>query len=156
MSKNSLIDIHRLAPGDLDTMNAMLALFGDAFEEPDTYTAARPDAEYTRKLLASGSFIALAALFEGRVVGALTAYELQKFEQARSEIYIYDLAVAEAYRRRGIATALIERVRQIAAERGAWVVVIQADQAAANEFVLMIMNAAREAQSGCTQIAAEE
>jgi len=128
MSKNTSIDIHRLAPGDLDTMNAMLALFGDAFEEPDTYTAARPDAEYTRKLLASGSFIALAALFEERVVGALAAYELQKFEQARSEIYIYDLAVAEAYRRRGIATALIERVRQIAAERGAWVVVIQADQ----------------------------
>jgi len=61
------------------------------------------------------------------VVGGLVAYELHKLERARSEIYIYDLAVAEAHRRRGIATTLIERLREIARERGAWVVYVQAD-----------------------------
>jgi biopolymer transport protein ExbD len=35
-------------------------------------------------------------------------------------------------------------------------IVIQADKQAANEFVLMIMNAARESEASCTQIAAEE
>ena len=61
------------------------------------------------------------------VVGALAAYELQKFEQARSEIYIYDLAVLHTHRRRGIATALIRTLQDLAAARGAWVIFVQAD-----------------------------
>jgi len=52
---------------------------------------------------------------------------LPKFEQPRKEIYIYDLAVAEAHRRRGIATAMIEELRRIAAAIGAWVIFVQAD-----------------------------
>lgn len=63
----------------------------------------------------------------GDVVGGIAAYELQKFEQERSEIYIYDLAVAAAHRRRGIATALIDELKLIAAARGAWVIFVQAD-----------------------------
>ena len=61
------------------------------------------------------------------MVGGLAAYELKKFEQRRSEIYIYDLAVAETHRRRGIATALIEALKKIGRERGAWVIFVQAD-----------------------------
>ncbi|MEX2407612.1 MAG: GNAT family N-acetyltransferase, partial [Rhodovibrionaceae bacterium] len=44
-----------------------------------------------------------------------------------SEIYIYDLAVAEAHRRRGVATALIGKLKEIAAERDAYVIYVQAD-----------------------------
>ena len=61
------------------------------------------------------------------MVGGLVAYELDKFEQERSELYIYDLAVQEHHRRHGIATALIERLRSIASARGAWVIYVQAD-----------------------------
>jgi aminoglycoside 3-N-acetyltransferase I len=50
----------------------------------------------------------------GVVVCGLAAYELKKFEQERSEIYIYDLAVASEHRREGIATALIEKLKEIA------------------------------------------
>jgi aminoglycoside 3-N-acetyltransferase I len=64
---------------------------------------------------------------EGAVVGGLAAYELRKFEQERSEIYIYDLAVADTHRRRGIATALIQELKKIAALRGAYVIFVQAD-----------------------------
>lgn len=45
-----------------------------------------------------------------------------------SEIYIYDLAVAEAYRRRGVATSLIRALGKIAKQRGAWVMFVQADR----------------------------
>ena len=65
----------------------------------------------------------------GRAIGALAGYILPKFEQARSEIYIYDLAVSETWRRRGVATALIEALRGIAREIGAWVIYVQADTA---------------------------
>jgi aminoglycoside 3-N-acetyltransferase I len=61
------------------------------------------------------------------VVGGLAAYELEKFEQERSEIYIYDLAVDAEHRRRGIATALIRQLQNIAAARAAHVIFVQAD-----------------------------
>ena len=70
----------------------------------------------------------LVALDGERIVGALAAYELPKFEQERSEFYIYDLAVAEGYRRRGIATSLIAETKAIAKRRGGWVVFVQADR----------------------------
>ena len=119
--------IHTLGSTDCSVMERMSSMFGEAFGDMDTYTRARPRQEYLRRLLGSDSFIALAALKEEDVVGGLAAYVLPKFEQERSEIYIYDLAVAEAHRREGIATALIRRLQEIAAERGAYVIYVQAD-----------------------------
>ena len=112
---------------DLDVMGALLTVFGEAFDEVETYSGKRASDAYLRRLLAGDSFIALAARREGQVVGGIAAYELRKFEQERSEIYLYDLAVASEFRRQGVATALIERLRELAAERGAWVVFVQAD-----------------------------
>ena len=123
----------RLGPTDLGLMHALLTMFGEAFGEPETYGAARPSDDFLRRLLRGDSFIALAAVEEGTgvqegsVVGGLAAYVLDKFEQERSEIYIYDLAVAEPRRRTGIATTLIEALKPIAAERGAYVIFVQAD-----------------------------
>ena len=73
-------------------------------------------------------FIALAAVVDETVVGGLAAYELRKFEQDRTEIYIYDLAVAAGHRRKGIATALIRELQLMATEREAYVIFVQADQ----------------------------
>lgn len=120
-------DLRTLAPGDVPLMRAMLAMFSDAFEDPHNYASAPPSSEYLQGLLASPTFIAIAALDGTAVVGGIAAYELPKFEQARSEIYIYDLAVAATHRRRGIATAMIERLKGIAVARGAWVIYVQAD-----------------------------
>lgn len=119
--------ILRLGPGDLGLMNGLLEMFDAAFGAPDAYGQARPCAEYQRRLLGDPGFVALAKVVESRVVGGLAVYELVKFEQERSEFYIYDLAVAETHRRQGIATALIDRLKKIAAERGAYVVFVQAD-----------------------------
>ena len=116
-----------LGPDDLATMHGMLTMFGIAFGEESTFNDARPDDAYLRRLLDSDTFVAIAALKDGEVVGGLAAYELRKFEQARSEFYLYDLAVSEAHRRQGIATALIGELRRVAAERGAYVVFVQAD-----------------------------
>lgn len=121
------LELRHLGPDDIATMNRLLAVFGEAFADPDTYGAKRPGADYLRRLLRGDSFIALAALQGGDVVGGIAAYELHKFEQQRSEIYIYDLAVLAAHRRQGIATALIEMLKKIAAARGAYAIFVQAD-----------------------------
>lgn len=121
------LNIRHLTADDVDLMKAMLAVFGEAFNEVETYTATQPNKAYLRRLLDNNYFIALAALEDGSVVGGIAAYELQKFEQQRSELYIYDLAVASTHRRKGIATALIEKLKTIGAARGAYVIFVQAD-----------------------------
>jgi aminoglycoside 3-N-acetyltransferase I len=121
------VTIHHLTPADVPLMHALLTMFGEAFDEVATYGANRPGTPYLERLLGRDYLIALAASRDGEVVGGLAAYELQKFEQPRSEIYIYDLAVASAHRRQGIATALIHELKEIAASRGAYVIFVQAD-----------------------------
>lgn len=119
--------IKRLAACDAARMTALSAMFAAAFDDAASYTQHPPSEAYVRQLLGGESFIALVALDDDAVVGGLAAYELRKFEQERSEIYIYDLAVLASHRRQGIATALIDALRSIAAERGAWVIYVQAD-----------------------------
>lgn len=123
----SRFSVRQLHSNDVALMEAMMTVFGGAFDEMETYTNARPSADYLKRLLGSEHFIALAALEEIEVVGGLAAYELVKFEQERSEVYIYDLAVAAAHRRQGIATALIAELKTIAAARKAYVIYVQAD-----------------------------
>ena len=119
--------VRQLGPEDLDDFAKLLTLFAEAFNDAESYAHRRPRPEYLRRLLGKDHFIALAAVDGDALVGALAAYVLEKFEQERSEVYIYDLAVAQTHRRRGVATALIRELERIAASRGAWVIFVQAD-----------------------------
>ncbi|MGP9801786.1 AAC(3)-I family aminoglycoside N-acetyltransferase [Rheinheimera sp. NSM] len=124
--------------GDLKLMEDLSTMFGEAFNDVETYTGKRPRADYLGRLLESDSFIAIVALDDRKVIGGLAAYELRKFEQERSEIYIYDLAVTESYRRAGIATALIEELKKVAKERGAYVIFVQADKGVEDEAAIAL------------------
>ena len=117
----------RLGGGDVERMRAANALFAEVFDDPQSYAAQPPPDRYLRDLLADPRFVALVAVEGERIIGALAAYELRKFEQQRSEIYIYDLAVAADRRRHGVATALIDALRPIAVAAGAWFIFVQAD-----------------------------
>lgn len=119
--------VRRLNPGDDAVFLQMNTLFGEAFDDQESYHRHRPGKAYVNRLLANPGFIALVALEDAAVVGALVAYELVKFEQERSEVYLYDLAVGAPHRRRGVATELITALRAIARELGAWVIFVQAD-----------------------------
>lgn len=120
-------DIRMPGPDDIAVFRDAMALFGRVFEDPESFAGAPPSDDYVRGLLERDTFILVVAEAAGIVTGALAAYVLPKFEQARSEVYIYDLAVDAAHRRKGIATALIERLKVEAAAHGAWVIFVQAD-----------------------------
>lgn len=124
---NEPLQVNILTQGDAATLREMLRVFGAAFENVDTYTAKQPNDSYLEQLLRSDSFVAIAASVDERVVGGIAGYVLPKFEQVRSELYIYDLAVDEAFRRRGVATAMIEKLQAHAVARGIYVIFVQAD-----------------------------
>lgn len=130
--------IQQIKADDTRLLLNLLDMFGEVFDEVETYGGNQPSVPYLRRLLASETFLALVAIEEGVVVGGLAAYELVKFEQERSEFYIYDLAVLETHRRRGVATSLIEELRTIASERGAYVIFVQADTGPEDEAAIAL------------------
>ena len=122
------VAIRALGRGDAASLRAMLSMFGRAFGDVTTYTARQPDDAYLDGLLASNTFIAIAAIAASQIIGGIAAYILPKFEQERAELYIYDLAVDEAHRRHGVATAMIEELKKLAAARGIYIIFVQADR----------------------------
>ena len=119
--------ITRIGPGELAAFRALNEVMGRAFGDGHHSAGDPPDDGYALRLLERPEVILLLAEQGGVPVGALAGYELLKWEQARSELYIYDLAVLEHARRQGVATALIDETRAIARERGASTVFVQAD-----------------------------
>jgi aminoglycoside 3-N-acetyltransferase I len=124
---NAPVSSQVLQSKDVGTLRDMLAVFATAFDDRETYLNQQPTDAYLQVLLDSRTFLAIAAFSDDAVVGGLAGYVLPKFEQARSEFYIYDLAVAQAHRRRGVATALINTLKDCARERGIYVIFVQAD-----------------------------
>jgi aminoglycoside 3-N-acetyltransferase I len=116
-----------LSVSDVPLLKELLKVFGEEFKQPQTYQGAIPGDAYLESLLGKDHFVALVALDGRKVVGGLAAYVLDKFEQERKEVYIYDLAVSSGYRRQGIAKGLINNLKTIAKERGSYVIFVQAD-----------------------------
>lgn len=121
------VHIRQLGPTDLAPMRELLEVFGRSFDDLASYVDAQPTDAYLADLLAGDLFVALAAFVDDTVVGGLAGYVLPKFEQARSELYIYDLAVLASHRRRGVATALLDTLKRLATARLNYVVFVQAD-----------------------------
>jgi aminoglycoside 3-N-acetyltransferase I len=105
-------EIQQLTPTDIPLVRGLNALFAEGFDDRETYGAQPPSDAYLAALLAKQHVIVLAALAGKEVAGGIVVYELDKFERARREIYIHDLAVAQVDRRQGIAAAIIGRLRK--------------------------------------------
>jgi len=118
----------QLGRSDVTRLKQLLAVFGEAFDDMAAYQGAVPRESYLESFLADERCITIVAMDGDEVIGGLVAYELLKFEQERKEIYIYDLAVKAAHRRRGIATGLIVTLKAIARTHGAYVIYVQADR----------------------------
>jgi aminoglycoside 3-N-acetyltransferase I len=117
----------QLTSDDVTLFKELLRVFGHAFNDNETYQHAIPTDEYLTNLLGKEHFIVVVAMMADAVVGGLVGYVLEKFEQQRREIYIYDLAVSDGHRRRGVATGMINTLKKIAADQGAYVIFVQAD-----------------------------
>ena len=114
--------------GDIALAREVNTVFGEVFQEPEEYTDNPPPDEWLANLLGNPGIYVIAAIFSRRVVGAIVCYEFDKLERAVREVYVYDIGVLSGYQRRGVATALMDKARRIAATRNVSVLYVQAMQ----------------------------
>jgi aminoglycoside 3-N-acetyltransferase I len=111
----------------LDVTDLSLArqLF-DMWRRGDGVTAPPASDESLLRLLGRPDFHVVAALHHGKVIGGLTAYELEMYTEAATELFIYEVGVEEAHRRQGVGRALFESARELCRSRGLSVLYVPA------------------------------
>ena len=68
------LDILRLNPANVQPLRRLIALFGDAFSDSETYEAEPPSDAYLEGLLAKEPVVALVAMAGEEVTGCLVTY----------------------------------------------------------------------------------
>jgi ribosomal protein S18 acetylase RimI-like enzyme len=117
-----MLEIWRAEAGGEELVRAAGQLFDGSVE-----------LEATRRFLAQGLNELLIAYVDGEPAGFVSATELSHPDQAQPELFLNELGVAEAYRGRGVGRALVERLWEVARERGCrgmWVLTDDANVAA--------------------------
>lgn len=80
--------------------------------------------KYLRKLIGDKNYHVIVALDGDKVIGGLAAYELPMYYEEVNEMFLYEIAVMTEYRRRGIATALIESLKTLCTENGVRIIFV--------------------------------
>ena len=127
LEEYSTMEIYKLSTSKIKDFRQLIELFGESFDQKDVYDNNSLSDEFLKSFLQNKNHIIYVANLENTIAGGLVAYVLEKFEKNRKEIYIYDLAVKEEYRRRKIATNLINELRHYSKSIGAYVIFVQAD-----------------------------
>jgi ribosomal protein S18 acetylase RimI-like enzyme len=115
------IEIHDLGPADVDRVLAAAALFDNP-----------PRAEWAERFLESEGHHILVAYVGDEPVGFVTGVEMTHPDKG-TEMFLYELSVAEAHRRQGIGRALVEELRELATSTGSygmWVLTEPTNEAA--------------------------
>lgn len=100
--------IARLGPGDERLVHAG----ADLFDDP-------PIEEATARFLAAPGHHLLVALEGDAPVGFVSGVETTHPDKG-TEMFLYELSVGEAHRRRGVGTALVRALERLARERGCY------------------------------------
>ena len=119
------MEIRVLRPGD----DGLVAAASHLFDGP-----ARPDA--TARFLSEPGHHLLIAYEDGRPVGFVSGVEVTHPDKG-TEMFLYELAVDEPFRRRGIGRTLVEQLAALARAAGCygmWVVTDHDNEAARSTY----------------------
>jgi aminoglycoside 3-N-acetyltransferase I len=73
--------------------------------------------KYLKNLLSKNDFYVLVARDGENILGGLTAYQLPEYKREEAEMFLYEIVVDKKFRRKKIATNLIESLIQICKEK---------------------------------------
>ena len=119
------VQIKKLEPLDLPQFKDLIRLFEDVFEMVNFKL---PDDTHLQALLNNKDFYVFVALQQDKVVGGLTAYQLQQYYSKLPLVYVYDLAVKTKYQRQGIGKMLMAGITEYCKNIGVEEVFVQADE----------------------------
>jgi ribosomal protein S18 acetylase RimI-like enzyme len=104
------IAIRRLLPGDEAIATTAAARF----------KSVTPDAEWMARFLANSANHLIVASSGAEPVGLLLAYRIDRLDRPATQLFIYEVAVVPAWRRRGVGSRMIAFVRDLVRGQG-WV-----------------------------------
>jgi ribosomal protein S18 acetylase RimI-like enzyme len=107
--------IRRLHEGDQD---AAVRVVEDLKFRMDEVVGVSVDPAYMRRFLADDRHYFVVAYVGEEPVGFVFGYRLSRFDGKPPMVFVYEVAVVEEHRRRGIGRALIEEVKRLADEDG--------------------------------------
>ena len=110
------MEIRSLGPGD----DADVLAASPLFDGP-------ADSEATHRFLADPRHHLLVAYESGLPVGFVSGVEMTHPDKG-TEMFLYELAVDEEHRRRGVATALVNRLAGVARARGCYGMWVATDE----------------------------
>ncbi len=99
----SSLKILRIQENDTERFIEFVELLNEVFEEPNKVASEMQ----LKKLLSRCDFHAVIAIKEDKIIGGLTAYELERYYTDKSELYIYDVAVKTELQNQGIGKELL-------------------------------------------------
>ena len=103
-----MIAIERLRPGDAARAEKVVRTFkSDSRAETALEAFLRNPANYL-----------LVAEQEGEAIGFLLAYRLERADREASQMFVYEVEVAPAWRGRRLASALMEKIKDLARVEG--------------------------------------
>ncbi|MCG7345977.1 GNAT family N-acetyltransferase [Sporosarcina sp. ACRSL] len=120
--KNNIVEYKKLQVGDDLIFHELVLLFNREFESGDYVNS-----KNIKHLLNNPHFVCFVASVDNKIVGGLTAYELEMYDQEGSSMYIYDLAVSKEYQRNGIGSMLIHKIIDFCKSKSIRDVFVQVD-----------------------------
>ncbi len=119
------MEIKLLSHQEPDEFITMIRLFEDVFEMENFVM---PEKRHLEALLQKPGFMAVAAKDGNKTIGAMTVYTLDQYYSTKPLAYIYDLAVLQAYQRKGVGKKLIAFIKEHCTQLGYEEVFVQADR----------------------------
>jgi aminoglycoside 3-N-acetyltransferase I len=116
--------VRRLCSSDVAIARRTFAAMLEAFEEEPNVLSDG----YVERLLSRPHFWAISASIGDEVIGGLTAHTLAMTRNESDEVFLYDIAVLERFRRLGAGRMLIDCLRQSALDVGISVVFVPVDE----------------------------
>jgi aminoglycoside 3-N-acetyltransferase I len=120
----SRVVVRRLSSVDVAVARQTFAVMIEAFEEEPSVLS---DA-YLERLLARPDFWVFSASIGDEVIGGVTAHTLPMTRNESEEVFLYDIAILQRFRRLGAGRMLIDSLRQAAQDVGISVVFVPVDE----------------------------